>query len=64
MSPIPDPKVDLWKPPTAGKINKFDPNSPDARGAMREFLGPRLLAPGGEGFEDRGINAATWLDPE
>jgi hypothetical protein len=64
MAPIPEPKVDLWEPPRGGKISKFDPNDPEARGAMREFLGPRLLVPGGEGFEDRGSSAAAWLDPE
>jgi hypothetical protein len=39
-------------------------DGPRGRGAVRQFLGPRLLAPGGGGFENRGGNAAAWRDPE
>jgi hypothetical protein len=64
LAPIGEPKVDLYVPSAVRKAEKFDPTSPEAIAAARQFLhGARMMIPGSEGFEDRGTNAASWQDP-
>jgi hypothetical protein len=65
MSPIPEPKVDLYVPPALREVNKFDEHSPEAVAAMRQFLSGSgmMRIPGHEGFEDRGVSRASWVDP-
>ena len=65
LSPIPEPKVDLWIPPKLRKVAKIDEQSPDAVAAMREFLrggAPMMGVPGGQGFEDRGLGKNDWIE--
>jgi hypothetical protein len=38
MSPIPEPKVDLWVPPRLRKVEKIDETNPEAVAAMKEYL--------------------------
>jgi hypothetical protein len=38
MSPIPEPKVDLYVPPKMRKIEKVDETNPEAVAAMKEYL--------------------------
>jgi hypothetical protein len=38
MSPIPEPKVDLWVPPKLRKVEKIDEMNPEAVAAMKEYL--------------------------
>jgi hypothetical protein len=47
---IPEPKVDLYKPPR-GTVRPFDPADPDAAVAAADFLGPAEFA--GSGIEWR-----------
>jgi len=63
MSPIPEPKVDLYVPPALREANKIDERSPEAVAAMKQFLGGAMRIPGGQGFEDRGATRANWQDP-
>jgi hypothetical protein len=58
LSPIPEPKVDLYVPPapTSAPESKvqFNPRDGEFVASAREFLGPRFMLPGGEGFTVNG----------
>jgi hypothetical protein len=63
MSPIPDPRVDLYVPPKLRKIDKIDEQSPEAVAAMREYLRPPTMrVPGGQGFRDKGLGKDGWIE--
>lgn len=64
MSPIPEPKVDLYVPPQLRKVDKINEQNPEAVAAMREFLrGPAMMgAPGGQGFQDKGLGKDNWSE--
>jgi hypothetical protein len=60
LPPIPAPAVDLYvKPPaTTAAVRPVDNmRDPEAVGAMREFLGPRMMGGGDEGFAINGMPA-------
>jgi hypothetical protein len=65
MAAIPEPLVDRYVPPALRKFDKIDEHSPEAVAAMRQFLsgGGTMRIPGHEGFEDRGVSRASWIDP-
>jgi hypothetical protein len=56
LSPIPEPKVDLYAPPAptsapeSKAIRQSNPRDQEFMASAREFLGPRLMLPGAEGF--------------
>lgn len=63
MSPIPEPKVDLYVPPKLRKVEKIDEQSPEAVAAMREYLRPPTMrVPGGQGFRDKGLGKDGWIE--
>lgn len=50
LPPIPEPKVDLYKPPPR-VIRAFDPNDKDVAAAARQFMGGGgIMGGGSEGF--------------
>jgi hypothetical protein len=54
MSSIPEPRIDLYVPPRGPSAKPFDFNSPEFLGAAREFMGPRMMGGGPEGFTING----------
>jgi len=57
-APIPPPAVDLYVPPSAPTIRPVGVDK-EAAAAARQFMGPRLMAPGDEGFTING-QPAKW----
>jgi hypothetical protein len=58
LSPIPEPKIDLYVPPSTlapeSKAGQFNPRDQEFMASTREFLGPRFMFPGDEGFSVNG----------
>jgi hypothetical protein len=58
LSPIPEPKVDLYVPPPTpvpeSKVGQSNPRDQEFMASTREFLGPRFMLPGAEGFSLNG----------
>ena len=54
LSPIPEPKIDLYVPPKAPHLQPFDPSNPEFLASVKEFHGTTLMAPGREGFTING----------
>jgi hypothetical protein len=71
LSPLPEPKVDLYVPPPPtsapeskvpppptsapeSKVRQSNPRDGEFLASAREFLGPRFILPGAEGFTVNG----------
>ena len=60
LAPIPEPKVDLYVPPSTStpapesEARKFNPRDQEFVASAREFLGPKLMVPGAQGFTVNG----------
>jgi hypothetical protein len=56
LSPIPEPKVDLYVPPPPtppapeSRVRQSNPRDGEFMASAREFLGPRFMLPGASGF--------------
>ena len=61
LSPIPEPKVDLYVPKRPHKLERLDPNNKEFLVAARQFLGGTLMGGGHEGFEIR-EEKSNWIE--
>lgn len=61
---IPPPKIDLYVPPRAPMLRRFDPGNPEFIAAAREFNGGRIPFAGaqGEGFTINGKEVSFPLN--
>lgn len=62
LPPIPEPKIDLYVAPPSRKIEKVDETNADSVAAMRQFLRGGLMAPGSQGFQDKGLGKEGWIE--